>query len=84
MYDMTWFPLDLDTSSKQQLDEFCNQHGISLNWNLDYVTHSSDSEKINFFNNMKFLLGDGNHIFWRLFAKDIDLYNNVVHNHKKL
>ena len=84
MYQMTWFPLDADTSSKQQLDDFCRGHNVFLNWNFNFNLHSSNPKKINFFNNVKFLLGNGNHIFWKVFAKDMDLYNKVICNQKNL
>jgi hypothetical protein len=77
MYKIKWFTLDSDAVSPQQLDSFCKQHHVSLDWSREVHRNVSKFEKINLFNNLKFLLGDANHIFWKLFAKDIDLYNYV-------
>jgi hypothetical protein len=84
MYEMTWITLDSDISSKQQLDKFCSQHNVFLNWDHDILSHPSNPEKINFFNNVKVSLGTGNHVFWRVLAKDIDLYNQVLAESKNI
>ena len=78
MYDITWFPLDVERPSTQQVIEFCSANGVDLVWDgLDRL-HTSSPGKLEFFDKLKSLMSNGNTNLWKILSRDIDLYRRVV------
>lgn len=83
MYKITWIPIDVP-GQKEILEEFLKKNNESIAWHIPHFSNKTTFDKKVLFKNIQFLLKDKNHLFWKLFSKDIDLYNQVIleHNNK--
>ena len=77
-YSIDWIPLDGDTPSESIILKLFEYHNIKIEWPEFKNYHKSTPKKIELFNKVKELIGNGNHIYYRLLSTDVDLYNTVL------
>jgi hypothetical protein len=79
VYEISWIPLDLDLDPDDCLRSMLKAHGIDVLWDGGFRhQHVSDAHKQELFLHTKTMFAQGNAHFYRIFARDIDLYNDVV------
>lgn len=80
MYHVYWIPIDSDISPDKMLIEFCYKHGLQLHLDFDIDVkhrHQSSKHQLDIFRSLRDRFDTGNAHFYRVFAKDIDLYRNI-------
>ena len=73
-----WIPIDQNVSSEELVVKFCKKNNLNLEINKNMKTFNAiNPDETALYLHLKKLLGDANHIFYKIFSKDIDLYHSV-------
>lgn len=84
VYDIRWIPIDTDHDHEIMLEQILGRHGITVDWcrsNLSRAQpprrHESDQLREQLYQQFQSQFGDGSSNWYKIFARDIDLYNQA-------